>query len=143
MSWRTLVSRSGVPRWPRKYLEATTLVASCVQVLGTSISCCSKTTSPSPPVMTAERLSHSTVFQTSSPGSVKRRAIFRPGNVGAVREGGGGLGDAGRVSTTTGSETTDFSTSALYLRGSCIAPYSLSPISKFTKRTQCSEQTQT
>src|ERR1051326_4115929 len=97
MSCRTLVSRSGVPRWPRKYLEATTLVASWVQVLGTSISYCSKTTSPSPPVMTAERFSQSTVFQTSSPGSVKRRATLRPGNDGAVREVGDGVGDSERV----------------------------------------------
>ena len=34
ISWRTLVSRSGVPRWPRKYLLTTTLVASWLQNVG-------------------------------------------------------------------------------------------------------------
>ncbi len=34
MSWRTLVSRSGVLRWPRKYLLTTTLVASWDQKFG-------------------------------------------------------------------------------------------------------------
>ena len=43
MSWRTEVSRSGVPRWPRKYLLTTTLVASWLQKSGTSTSFCSKT----------------------------------------------------------------------------------------------------
>ncbi len=38
ISWRTLVSRSGVPRWPRKYLLTTTLVASWLQNAGTSTS---------------------------------------------------------------------------------------------------------
>ena len=46
MSWRTLVSRSGVPRWPRKYLLTTTLVASWLQKSGTSTSFCSKTSLP-------------------------------------------------------------------------------------------------
>jgi hypothetical protein len=40
---RTLVSRSGVPGVPRKYFEATTLVASIDQDLGTSMFFCSKT----------------------------------------------------------------------------------------------------
>ena len=43
ISWRTEVSRSGVPRWPRKYLLTTTLVASWLQKSGTSTSFCSKT----------------------------------------------------------------------------------------------------
>ena len=34
ISWRTLVSRSGVPRGPRKYLVTTTLVASWLQNAG-------------------------------------------------------------------------------------------------------------
>src|SRR4051812_6350415 len=46
MSCRALVSRSGVPRWPRKYLLTTTLVASWLQKLGTSTSFCSNTTFP-------------------------------------------------------------------------------------------------
>jgi len=36
ISWRTLVSRSALPRWPRKYLLTTTLVASWLQNAGTS-----------------------------------------------------------------------------------------------------------
>ena len=43
ISWRTLVSRPDVPRWPRKYLLTTTLVASWLQNAGTSTSFCSKT----------------------------------------------------------------------------------------------------
>ena len=46
MSCLTLVSRSGVPMWPRKYLLTTTLVASCDQKSGTSTSFCSKTLLP-------------------------------------------------------------------------------------------------
>ena len=46
ISCLTLRSRSGVPIWPRKYFETTTLVASCDQKLGISTSLCSKTTSP-------------------------------------------------------------------------------------------------
>ena len=46
MSCLTLVSRSGVPMWPRKYLLTTTFVASWLQKLGTSTSFCSKTLLP-------------------------------------------------------------------------------------------------
>src|SRR5207253_7315753 len=46
MIWRTLVSRSGLPRLPRKYFWATTLIASCDQERGTSTSFCSKMTWP-------------------------------------------------------------------------------------------------
>ena len=53
MSCWTLVSRSGVPRWPRKYLLTTTLVASCDQKFGTSTSFCSKTLLPVSFVMPA------------------------------------------------------------------------------------------
>ena len=54
-------SRCGVPRWPRKYLLATTWVASCDQAFGISRSFCSKTASPRSLVMIASRVSHSTV----------------------------------------------------------------------------------
>src|SRR6478735_11499010 len=57
MSWRTLVSRSGVSRWPRKYLLTTTLVASCDQKFGTSTSFCSKTLFPDSLPMLASRRS--------------------------------------------------------------------------------------
>ncbi len=43
MSCRMLDSRRGEPSCPRKYFEATTLVASCDQSLGTSMSSCSNT----------------------------------------------------------------------------------------------------
>ena len=70
MSCLTEYSRSRVPIWPRKYLETTTLVASCDQALGISTPFCSKTTVPSLPTMLAVRSSHSVVFQTSWPGWV-------------------------------------------------------------------------
>ena len=57
MSWRTEVSRSGVPRWPRKYLLTTTLVASWLQKSGTSTSFCSKTLLPVSLAMPAVRYS--------------------------------------------------------------------------------------
>ena len=41
--------------------ETTTFVASCDQVFGISTSCCSNTTSPFSPLMTALLFSHSTV----------------------------------------------------------------------------------
>ncbi len=59
ISWRTEVSRSGVPRWPRKYLLTTTLVASWLQNAGTSTSFCSKTVTPFSLPMLAIRVSHS------------------------------------------------------------------------------------
>ena len=67
----TLVSRVGVPMWPRKYLETTTLVASCDQDRGISQSICSKTVSPFSLLMRAVRSSHSTVANGSSPLRVK------------------------------------------------------------------------
>ncbi len=60
-SWRTLVSRSGLPRCPRKYFDTTTLVAVWDQGLGTSTPFCSKIASPFSLAMTASRVSHSTV----------------------------------------------------------------------------------
>ncbi len=70
-SLRTLVSRSGVPGVPRKYFEATTLVASIDQDFGTSMSFCSKTTLPSSPVMPAVRSSQAISSAGSTPGVVK------------------------------------------------------------------------
>ena len=57
MSWRTLVSRSGAPSLPRKYLEATTLVAVIDQKVGTSMSFCSKKDFPASSAMLAVRFS--------------------------------------------------------------------------------------
>src|SRR5262245_52898190 len=64
--------------WPRKYLETTTLVASWDQLLGISTSVCSKTTSPFSFLIWAERSSHSTASNGSSPGRVKKRGRARP-----------------------------------------------------------------
>src|SRR6202011_3864655 len=74
----TLRSRSGVPMTPRKYLETTTLVATCDQVVGISTSCCSKTTSPFSLVMAASRVSHCTSSNGATPGRVKYRFQGRP-----------------------------------------------------------------
>jgi hypothetical protein len=60
MSWRTLLSRSAVPSMPRKYLEATTFVASCDQAVGTSTSFCSNTVAPPSAAMLAGRRSQGT-----------------------------------------------------------------------------------
>ena len=60
MSPRTLLSRSGAPSWPRKYFEATMFVAVWLQVLGTSMPCCSKTGCPRSSLITAERISQAT-----------------------------------------------------------------------------------
>ena len=68
--WRTLVSRCGVPSWPRKYLLTTTLVAVCDQNLGISTALCSKTVSPRSLVISASRTSHSTASKGSTPASV-------------------------------------------------------------------------
>ena len=70
-SLRTLDSRSGVPGVPRKYFEATTLVASIDHDLGTSMFFCSNTTLPSSPVMPAVRYSHAISSAGSTPGVVK------------------------------------------------------------------------
>src|SRR5262245_60855692 len=88
----TLRSRSGVPIWPRKYLETTMLVASCDQNRGISTSLCSNTTSPRSLPITAERRSHSIWSNGSAPASVKNRGNTRPVTDGADfldRESGG------------------------------------------------------
>src|SRR5437764_4522910 len=78
ISCLTLRSRSGVPMTPRKYLETTTLVATCDQVVGISTSCCSKTVSPFSFVIVAERVSHCTSSKGARPGRVKYRFQARP-----------------------------------------------------------------
>ena len=60
ITWRTDRSRRGESSGPRKYFEATTLVASCDQVAGNSTSRCSNTVRPFSPVITAWRFSHAT-----------------------------------------------------------------------------------
>src|SRR6185295_6295272 len=96
MSCRTLRSRSGVPIWPRKYLETTMLVACCDQNAGISTSRCSNTTSPFSEPMTADRRSHSTSSNGSTPGSVKYRGNSSPG----------AALSAGRLTRETGSSPT-------------------------------------
>ena len=59
MSCFTEYSRSGEPIAPRKYLDATTLVANCDHAAGTSMLSCSNTLVPSPDEMPALRRSHS------------------------------------------------------------------------------------
>src|SRR5436309_8534352 len=71
MSWRTLVSRSGVPSVPWKYLEATMFVAVMDHVFGTSTFFCSKITSPDSLVIAAVRYSHSTRSKGDTPSRVK------------------------------------------------------------------------
>src|SRR5215468_12576259 len=78
MSWRTLCSRCGVPRGPRKYFDTTTLVASCDHDRGTSTSRCSKTVSPPSPWITAERTSHSTSSYGFTPAATKCRVRRSP-----------------------------------------------------------------
>src|ERR1700691_499233 len=78
MSCRTLDSRRGPPSGPRKYLDTTTLVAVCDQARGTSTSRCSNTTRPSSPAITAERNSHSTSPNGSTPGWLKKRSSVSP-----------------------------------------------------------------
>ncbi len=56
---------------PRKYFEATMFVAIWLQVVGTSMSCCSKTGCPFSSLITAERSSHATSSAGSTPGVVK------------------------------------------------------------------------
>src|SRR5438552_278740 len=78
ISCLTLRSRSGVPMTPRKYLETTTLVATCDQLVGISTSCCSKTASPFSLLMAASRVSHCTSSNGATPGRVKYRFQGRP-----------------------------------------------------------------
>jgi hypothetical protein len=77
-SWRTERSRAGEPSEPRKYLEATTLVASIDQLFGTSTSFCSKMTAPPSPVMAAVRVSQTISSAGSTPRVVKYRPIVSP-----------------------------------------------------------------
>src|SRR5579859_855436 len=78
-SWRTPVSRSGVPILPCRYLLATMLVAVMDQSLGTSTFFCSKITLPCASVIWARRRSHSTSSYGETPGLVKKRRKERPG----------------------------------------------------------------
>ncbi len=78
ITWRTLVSRRGVPSGPRKYLLTTTLVAICDQAAGTSQSRCSKTVSPFSLPIVAVRSSHWTSSKGWTPARVKRRSTCRP-----------------------------------------------------------------
>src|SRR5688572_28368829 len=84
ISCRTLRSRSGDPSCPRKYFETTMLVACCDQDFGISTSRCSNTTLPFSLPMTAERISHSTSSNGSTPGSVKYRGNSSPGATSAL-----------------------------------------------------------
>src|SRR5262249_44122665 len=79
ISCLTLRSRSGEPSWPRKYFETTMFVACWDQNFGISTSRCSSTTSPPWAPMTAERNSHTTSSNGSTPASVKNRGNARPG----------------------------------------------------------------
>ena len=81
ISCRTERSRSGVPMVPRKYLETTMLVACCDHDFGISTSRCSNTTWPFSLPMTAERVSHSTASNGSTPSRVKNLGNSRPGTV--------------------------------------------------------------
>src|SRR5581483_10632116 len=78
-SWRTPVSRSGVPSGPCRYFEATMLVAVIDQSLGTSTSFCSKMELPCASVIEAVRFSHSTESYGLTPATVKKRRKVRPG----------------------------------------------------------------
>jgi hypothetical protein len=75
---RTLLSRSGVPIWPRKYLLATMFVAVWLQVDGVSMLCCSKTGRPRSSLMTADRISHVTSSNGCTPALVKYLWYVRP-----------------------------------------------------------------
>src|SRR6185437_15246756 len=74
----TLVSRSGDPSLPWKYLLATMLVAVCDQSTGTSISRCSKMTAPLSLPIEAVRVSHWTSSYGFLPAS--SRAVKYRGN---------------------------------------------------------------
>ena len=66
----TLVSRSGVPSFPRKYFWATMFVAVCDQNFGNSTDFWSNAAF-SLPGMNASRISHSISSNGSRPGIVK------------------------------------------------------------------------
>ena len=105
MSWRTLVSRSGVSRWPRKYLLTTTLVASCDQKVGTSTFFCSKTLLPvslrdaGGPVLPGDLVVR--VDAGGGPAALERQALGRlGGGIGAVEAGPVWAGVATRFSAS-------------------------------------------
>ena len=72
-------SRSGLSGFPRKYIEATMLIACCDHAVGVRTSRCSKTASPVLLVMRAVRLSHSIRSYGSSSAIVKYRGNRMPG----------------------------------------------------------------
>src|SRR6185295_2202605 len=74
----TLRSRWGDWSAPRKYLEATMFVAVWLQVVGTSMPCCSNTGWPRSSLMTALRLSQASSSYGCRPGFVKYRRKERP-----------------------------------------------------------------
>ena len=78
-SWRTPVSRSGVPILPCRYLLATMLVAVMDQSLGTSTSFCSKMTLPWASV----------IWRGGDPIRLRRRERRRLGEEAAEGEAGG------------------------------------------------------
>src|SRR5215469_5541766 len=78
MSCRTPVSRSEVPSWPCRYLEATMLVAVIDQSIGTSTSFCSKIVFPLLSPMEAVRRSHWTSSYGEIPSVEKRRENVNP-----------------------------------------------------------------
>ncbi len=69
ISWRTEVSRSGVPMRPWKYFWTTMFVAVCDQDFGTSTFFCSKIVSPFSDVIAAVRSSHSIASYGETEGS--------------------------------------------------------------------------
>src|SRR6478752_10208769 len=83
MSCRRLVSRTSVPRAPRKYLVVTIVEALTLHELGNSTAFCSKTTSPVfQLVWTTSRRSQVTSSYGWTPGVLKmgarRSALLRP-----------------------------------------------------------------
>src|SRR5918996_5556606 len=79
ISCRTLDSRWGVSRGPRKYFWATMFVAFCDQPFGNSTPRCSKALPPDLKFgMTASRVSHSTSSNGCAPSVVKDRLKVRP-----------------------------------------------------------------
>src|SRR5688500_520064 len=84
ISCLTLRSRSGLPICPRKYFETTMFVACWDHDFGISTSRCSKTTFPFSLPITAERISHSTSSNGSTPDSVKYRGNSSPGAISAL-----------------------------------------------------------
>src|SRR5215472_8260660 len=75
---RTPVSRSGVPTWPWRYLDATMLVAVMDQEEGVSTSFCSKMILPLKSWLMASRSSHVSSSKGLTPGLVKWRSNLRP-----------------------------------------------------------------